>query len=1085
MNKIKTLLLICGIFCSLAGSAATYYVCPYGNNNNSGTEKNASGAWRTIDRGQPAFLIENIKDGQKEIKLSRAIQFPKSGTVRIGNNKIRYTSRNFYTLKGCSGAKASRRGSRIHSVDWQLPKAGDTVIVTKGVYIAKSGWPKMRGLYRGAVVFTSGGTKDRPVIYSGEKGAIIDGRLLEDAVYFSAAHGIVLEGFNIRRGRLILFQSSYCVIKNNIMHEGRGGIHVRYSHDIEIAYNKIYDYRGAWTEPGIFAGAGQRYYIHHNTIAETSRPAIVISDKAGEDFQIKNNIITRCRSGIEIGKKATLKPENIKNNCLWNVGKVQWLSQVETGKAGRKFYKNFKFVPADIHVDPEIISFDVDSPYFMDIAQDSLCAQKKIGAGKAIPFPQDKAKGGLNLLANSGFENGWYSWKGSAWQPFKPGQAGWGIVDDPKQDKNKCAMVFHYPFKGDIQPCIRSKYVKIDRGHPITLSFRGRGTGEKHGHATVAAALGVPSWHEGSSSWKKNFKLTDKWQTFKATFIPKAFYPDQVFVKFTVRNHAKAWIDDVKLISGTNKTVSQNIKLALEKTPYGLLFPPNKKILFKIKNKMKKEKNVTAVYSFSTPNGIHGKAINNNLTLGTGKTVTLAVKPPTGLRGAALLNIKIIADNKVCANEQIRIVLGYPVPKGRNRHFYGVNPLPSLHSPESREVTARQYRAAAALGIGIWHEYLDIPKMKKLYTEKDLEMMINEGRKAGIEWLITLSDHKFFTGKRTKIPGPDDLDGMESGEITVSPASKNKRVTAEQLKIWGRWVKALVTKYKGRVKYWEVLNEPNCFLNGDEYLSILKTTSRAIRKADPKAIIIGGSVVNAYRKSVWNKTIFQGKDYFDQFSYHPYRFGLRNPYYGGFAKGLKMALDDLRKAGSKAKIHFTEEYRDFGPDMTDYSNETEKREANCLARIFNRSLGEGCAAYNRHHMLFRDSEMSPNLGMVAIHTMASLLNPAKTIGKVKVSSDYDVYLYQVSNPKADWKLASGITKPCIIAAIWSKDTDYSFPLKLNFDSSTIKAVNVYGNSIPTVNGNVVLGRDLIYVIFPQMTPYQVKKKIKKAFKTIK
>jgi len=87
----------------------------------------------------------------------------------------------------------------------------------------------------------------------------------------------------------------------------------------------------------------------------------------------------------------------------------------------------------------------------------------------------------------------------------------------------------------------------------------------------------------------------------------------------------------------------------------------------------------------------------------------------------------------------------------------------------------------------------------------------------------------------------------------------------------------LLDKYKGRIKFYEILNEPNCFLSGEEYKKVLTRTSRLIRKFDPKAAIIAGSVVNAPRKELWKAAMSAPPGTFDMFSYHPYRFGLSNP----------------------------------------------------------------------------------------------------------------------------------------------------------------------------------------------------------------
>ena len=63
---------------------------------------------------------------------------------------------------------------------------------------------------------------------------------------------------------------------------------------------------------------------------------------------------------------------------------------------------------------------------------------------------------------------------------------------------------------------------------------------------------------------------------------------------------------------------------------------------------------------------------------------------------------------------------------------------------------------------------------------------------------------------------------------------------AETLKAWEKYVQATVEHFRGRIKIYEVWNEPNNGPNKghpERYVKLLKLTSRVIRKADPDARI--------------------------------------------------------------------------------------------------------------------------------------------------------------------------------------------------------------------------------------------------------
>ncbi len=89
---------------------------------------------------------------------------------------------------------------------------------------------------------------------------------------------------------------------------------------------------------------------------------------------------------------------------------------------------------------------------------------------------------------------------------------------------------------------------------------------------------------------------------------------------------------------------------------------------------------------------------------------------------------------------------------------------------------------------------------------------------------------------------------------------------------WSDWIKAIVTRYKNTIHYWEVWNEPNeyecsgtaCrgFFYGDaaEYAKLLSTTYDAVKAADHSAkVLIAGVFMPAHRENLttWIKEVAQ------------------------------------------------------------------------------------------------------------------------------------------------------------------------------------------------------------------------------------
>ncbi len=98
----------------------------------------------------------------------------------------------------------------------------------------------------------------------------------------------------------------------------------------------------------------------------------------------------------------------------------------------------------------------------------------------------------------------------------------------------------------------------------------------------------------------------------------------------------------------------------------------------------------------------------------------------------------------------------------------------------------------------------------------------------------------------------------------------------EAFTAWSGFVEALVSRYKDRIAYWEIWNEPNLpgFWRPEpqpaQYARLLKQAARVIRRVDPRARIIGGvlSKVDLEFTEVFLKE--GAGDSLDILCYHPY-----------------------------------------------------------------------------------------------------------------------------------------------------------------------------------------------------------------------
>ena len=121
----------------------------------------------------------------------------------------------------------------------------------------------------------------------------------------------------------------------------------------------------------------------------------------------------------------------------------------------------------------------------------------------------------------------------------------------------------------------------------------------------------------------------------------------------------------------------------------------------------------------------------------------------------------------------------------------------------------------------------------------------------------------------------------------------------------------MVDRYKDRIKYWEIWNEPNHSSfwppspDAYAYTQLLATAHRAIKAVDPSAMVVGGSVAGIDLDYA-NQLLYQGAGrYMDAISVHayPYPASLERSDYGAKLLGLKGLMQIW---GADRPIYLTE-----------------------------------------------------------------------------------------------------------------------------------------------------------------------------------
>ncbi len=1065
---------------------ATYYVRPDGDDARNGLTE--TGAWRSIDRGQPTVLLQPTKQNDQTVRVVKADQFPPRGRATLGKTTFTYTGRTLQTLTGCRGVPAARAGAVVRSPDYAPPQPGDTVIVSEGVYYLELKDEPISGhnIPLGVVLVRRGGTAEAPITFKARGKVIIDGRDEVISWVISGSPHVRVDGFDIRRGGLWVGWSDDVKLLNNLVHEGNRAVSVIYSSGCEVAYNRIYDFQGAWTGHGITLGPGEKHNIHHNTIVSN---AYGIRAYSGGEHEIHHNLIAWCRLGIRFDEKRPPTDTRVYENNIWAAKSGIWLQRDDN--IGTNHYDNVDPKPeTDIHAEPMIVQWNPAKPNFLSPHPDSPCVkdgQAIIGAMGPAPYPESGNAPGENLVFNPSFEAGLLGWWITPWVGFDPGQAGYAIVEEDGAEMGRCLNVWDNPSPGTrINMRIQSLGFRYTRDRPVTISFRAKAA---EPGTQLAAGMTFPSWQNKSGIGEK-VKLDTQWKRYSVTLDPKPRFPDIATATFTTVK-GRYWIDAVKVEEGaTGSVFSPDLEFVPDEY-IGMLVAPGQPLVGKVINRTDAALRGKLRWTLIAPFAGEVAQGHQVFEAPPDTAASFAIDLPKTLAGIFVLRYTF-QDTKEqpLAAGKLRFSIGAPAPRdGRNHDFFAATPGYTDVNPGP--TWRRQCQAMAALGLGTLHLYAGYARMADMLNNDRFIRMIDDADRFNLRWLLTPSDAAALTGGRTWAPAPGEVDG-NAIEVKTDPDAKD-RCTPRQLQQWAEIIRRMAKRYRGRIRYWEVLNEPNCFLDGEEYAKVLKVTSKALRDTDPGAHIIGGSVVNAHRKDLYNATMAMPPGTFDSFAFHPYRFGLPNPESEkqSYRKLIHETKQDLVANGHKPRLFLTEEGMSSGLNETRCIGyrlslhglvrqvefgEGEILQAQYAARMYAALLGEGGIGYNYHTLqgLVHDSLMNPLLTLKSLHTMDSLLYDATPVGQLNLGRDYIGYLFTAPSRR-------------VIAAIWPKDAEYAKPRRLSLRSPrALEAIDLLGMPLAVEakkagQYTVTFGRELIYLTFEPATSQTAKKTLEQAF----
>jgi hypothetical protein len=198
-----------------------------------------------------------------------------------------------------------------------------------------------------------------------------------------------------------------------------------------------------------------------------------------------------------------------------------------------------------------------------------------------------------------------------------------------------------------------------------------------------------------------------------------------------------------------------------------------------------------------------------------------------------------------------------------------------------------------------------------------------------------------------------------------------KPYTPEGIEDYCRFAAAAAERYKADIQHWEVWNEPNIFFwqgPRDLYAELLKRAYAAVKKANPKALVLGCSTAGIDEGFI-KRTMELGAP-FDILTIHPYRGHLDDR---AFIADLTRVADVARRPdGTRREVWITE--MGWGTHVPhnaigmDFRPTTERDQAKLLARAYIDAIASGVAP-NFSWYDFRNDGSDPlnfehNMGIV-------------------------------------------------------------------------------------------------------------------------